>query len=391
MSGVSSDVYLLVVKGNLRHRVDLLGAETAENNLTEAQRKLREAAQKQWEDIAEENHQLAERPDWAHGAFVYLKPEHAKCIAKALKDANVRLQSKHVLVSKELFAIAKSALDARLAGPGREAFLKQRAGVISEKTIVPLPLASGDGLQQSAKLAGAYNSEGGNVDRLEPPTDAAGVPADKSRRRKNNPLLQLSADLMENRDIDFDLLEYLCAPVSVQQMYPESDEMWARTWQHVCEENDTWLTMREDPAGGKCLCPWCLQCNKWVDIKHLVSKGCRKNVSKQRLRVGPLLAAILAAEQRKSDPGQPSRSLELTSVDGHLQHRAPPPPPPLPPPPRSAGPAEDKSTKFSKFLLLFIPNIIFCLCFMCLYMFFCFLHLYVLYISYVFFLQLTYF
>jgi len=486
-----SNVFLLVVKGNLRHRVDLLGAEAAEESLTEAQRKLREAAQKQWKCRSKEDAQ-PERPTWANGAFVYLKPEHADGIRVALDAHGVRLQSKHVLVSEELFAIVKSALDARPAGPGREAFLKQRAGVISERSIVPLSSASADGLQESAKLTGLdvsdeldaagitdlgkqaelqhigksqvahidYRNDSKNVYRLELRSDASSVlgvkkaasdlsdcemqlrvlrddvlfhkfncsppempdrangacvylardhaaeaidaiqlrgifldsthilvshkykslidevlqrckadwetsvvfplPAsghmeinsaeqlgsagvDHSRRRKNVPLLQLSADLMEQTDIDFDLLEFLCAPVSVQQMYLESDEMWVRAWEHVCKEND-WLTMKDDTKGGPC--PWCLQCKKWVDIRHLVSKGCRRNVSAQGLTVGPLLAAILAAEERKVDPGRPSRSLGPASVDsleqqhGHQASRVPPrppPPPPPPPPPRAAS------------------------------------------------------
>ena len=122
---------MLVVKGNLRHRVDLLGAETHVSSLTEAQKKLREAANVQWGDSCCE--ECAERPRWANGAFIYLKPEHAIGIRDALDARGLRLQSKHVLCSEELFVDVKAALDARPPGQGREVFLEQRAGVLSDK------------------------------------------------------------------------------------------------------------------------------------------------------------------------------------------------------------------------------------------------------------------
>ena len=47
------------------------------------------------------------------GAFVYLRPEHAACIERAVQDSGKDLQSKHVLVSEELMATLKRALGAK--------------------------------------------------------------------------------------------------------------------------------------------------------------------------------------------------------------------------------------------------------------------------------------
>ena len=115
-------VWLLVVRGNLRHRILLLGVEKLEEALTEPQRRLRIAAREQGFDA-----EPPERPAWANGAFVYLTQEHAVDIQQAIRESGVQLQSKHILISGEFKDALKAALDVKPAGSGREAFQIRRA------------------------------------------------------------------------------------------------------------------------------------------------------------------------------------------------------------------------------------------------------------------------
>ena len=64
MADVAS-VWLLVVKGNLRHRIELLGAEKPINDLTPPQRILRDAAMAQ--ELADNDDTGPDRPSVAHG------------------------------------------------------------------------------------------------------------------------------------------------------------------------------------------------------------------------------------------------------------------------------------------------------------------------------------
>ena len=66
------DVLLMVVKGNLRHRIEKLGIEKSESQLTEGQHRLREIAR-----LKKFGSCRPERPDWARGAFFYLTPHRA--------------------------------------------------------------------------------------------------------------------------------------------------------------------------------------------------------------------------------------------------------------------------------------------------------------------------
>ena len=130
----------------------MLGTETDEVKLTEAQKKLREAADEQWKGHWDGRY--LERPDWANGVSIYLKPEHAAMIRYVLDAEGVQLQSKHVLLSEELLEIVEVTLRARPVGPGREVFLKQRAGAIRQKTPITLPSAD----------AGAANENSTHID-----------------------------------------------------------------------------------------------------------------------------------------------------------------------------------------------------------------------------------
>jgi len=127
-------VYLLVVKGNLRHRILKLGCEKAWCELSPAQRYLRRIAVDQKFVFSKG----PERPEWANGAFLYLEPEHAKVIEKYIADSGLKLQSKHMLVSASILQLTEQTLKEGPECSGREAFLMRRAGSIEKKEQLPL-------------------------------------------------------------------------------------------------------------------------------------------------------------------------------------------------------------------------------------------------------------
>ena len=146
-------VYRLTVKGNIRHRLTLLGVDVPDHELTNAQRELRECAAElsltatnlrrqalrethlpgpAIDLIVDFLHDMPERPYWANGAVVYITSYQLASIQESLRAAGITLQSKHMLVSEEMLLPVQAAFDARPTGPGREVFLKMRAGVIAE-------------------------------------------------------------------------------------------------------------------------------------------------------------------------------------------------------------------------------------------------------------------
>ena len=103
---MSDVVWLLVVKGNLRHRIDLLGVEHEYEILNETQRCLRDSVRDIYSlEIC------PERPVWAGGAFVFLLPEHEECAKELIDQEILFLRSKHVLVSAGLSS--RGARDAK--------------------------------------------------------------------------------------------------------------------------------------------------------------------------------------------------------------------------------------------------------------------------------------
>ena len=67
-----SILWLVIVQGSLRHRIDLLGVEKDQELLSEPQRVLRDAAVNQFQ-----GGHPPERPNWANNAFVYLTEKDA--------------------------------------------------------------------------------------------------------------------------------------------------------------------------------------------------------------------------------------------------------------------------------------------------------------------------
>ena len=127
---------LLVTKGNLRHRIAKLGTEAPPETLSEDQRHLRRVAEAQFfGDEAEvgKAERPKERPAWAGGAFVYLNEADVLVARDEVKKDGVTLQSKHILVSSDIYPVLKQVLEARPSGSGRDAFLTARAGAIQEK------------------------------------------------------------------------------------------------------------------------------------------------------------------------------------------------------------------------------------------------------------------
>ena len=107
---------------------------------------------------------------------------------------------------------------------------------------------------------------------------------------------------MNERGIDFELLEYLTSPASVQRLDPA---MWQNAWEHVCNEN-TFLVMKEDEADKIMMrgqCSYCTLCPKWAEVPHLLSDKCRqKRKSNGYAQDGPLLAAIASDANRDCFP-----------------------------------------------------------------------------------------
>ena len=187
------DVLLMVVKGNLRHRIEKLGIEKSESQLTEGQHRLREIARLQKFGSCP-----PERPDWGRGAFFYLTPHHAAKIQDVTKAKEIELASKHVLVSREYRMILKGVLEAAPAGSGREAFLTRRAGVIETETVIKIELP---------------NCPEGRETQALPCVDP-----DCDGQRRGVYLLQLGEELMQQRGVDLEVLEFLTAPISVQEL-----------------------------------------------------------------------------------------------------------------------------------------------------------------------------
>ena len=129
--------------------------------------------------------------------------------------------------------------------------------------------------------------------------------ADYGKHRKNYRLIQLDSKIFENDDLyqstDPELLDYLTAPPSVQQL---NEEIWLVAWKHVCKENE-WLEMRNYRDCG--LGPYCKLCNRWAEVPHLLSDKCTK-ARADHGGSGPLLTAILAAEEERKSQGQRSRA-----------------------------------------------------------------------------------
>lgn len=380
-------VWLLVVKGNLRHRIVKLGCERPIEELSDEQRKLRLVAEFQKFDSAP-----PERPPWANGAFLYLEHGHAQMIQDVVQQYGLKLQSKHMLVSQKYISLVEQTLQQGPEGSGREAFLMRRAGSIEKKEKMPSltdgpvvllrgkeqlfqdrlsRLAAGGGtpahdawLELQKTIVGdsgdgeyykpswangaqvylqaahveyvqyaveLHNIKLGNGDVLVSRDcrclfeRAIGLDAEKDGvsgevflaerslviesetdlrdiigvPRRNFLMIRLDDGIMEEKDIDLELAEFLTSPPSAQCL---DQEMWRNAWQHVCKEN-AWLEM-QDSGGDDGSCAWCTLCLKWADLHHIKSDECRSRRESKEYYLGPLLDAILRASSPTSQEPQ---------------------------------------------------------------------------------------
>ena len=275
--------------------------------MTEAQRLLHDAANLQahaWGTNLDPEAK-PERPQWANKAFVYLLPQHAACIERVVKEAGIEVQSKHIVVSQDFKEIVERALADEPEGfTGRERGQIHRAGKISEESRILMPGYTFEDLRNMRK------GEAEAAFAAAAPVVAVPVPSSPScpppPRKSEVHMLQLKKDeIMEDRDLDEYLLEYLTAPASVQMLSPET---WLDVWQHVCSENQDWLEMRVDPRCG--LCPYCRICRHRADLSHLRSMGCESKRREEGItRVGHVLRAILEAEKDRGNNRRPPGSM----------------------------------------------------------------------------------
>jgi len=303
-----ADVRVLVVKGNLRHRIQKLGIELMDHELTPQQRQLREIANNIPDEHVGPITKFASkaRPDWCGGGFAFLTLEHGEWVPQIVRAYGLQLQSKHIVVSSEYRELLKDTLEETplgAKGPGREAFLTRRAGVIAaDEPLINLRTDVSDSgrfpeeMQDEGYICPVASSANGPV--IFTGAEDAETPFTPFRFRN------LPADVADLPDLDQDLVEFLTAPVSLQELTQQQEPgMWERAWEIVCQEN-RWLQMQrhwevqdaEAPNGGRF--PFCIYCDHWADMPHLLSKGCIAQRKAEGAQPSRLLAAILETADR---------------------------------------------------------------------------------------------
>ena len=311
-------VYLLVVKGNLKHRIQKLGTEVHKDDLTDIQKVLRKIAEDQrWGSFP------PERPSWANGAFLYLTREHAGLIKGAVERQGVHLQSKHILVSPTHRGVLSAALSARPASYGREAFLVARAGMIQTETrLVLLPPTTLPAAEQQCASSSWQGSKdtatedrcSGDISPSRTISRTERISRQPSGHRCGDQRLEAVAVerlgflkaldhnvLMECLTLDVgdvmddakkvDTLSFVTAPVSVQELAirnweQTNDEVdqhenprafYVHLWELACLEN-RFLVMRKT-KDLLARYPFCVDCGKRAEVTHLQSKAHRNRVA----------------------------------------------------------------------------------------------------------------
>ena len=136
-------VYVLVIGGNLAHRLYKLGVELPPEEQSGAQRMLAYILEKSGLRVETR----PGRTPWSNGACVYLTPEDARAVDWADKDERVRvlgedLQSKHLMCSDRHLPLIKELLESRqvpVGVVGREASMIKGAGRIKQEVCKELP------------------------------------------------------------------------------------------------------------------------------------------------------------------------------------------------------------------------------------------------------------
>ena len=150
---------MLIVKGNLRHRIMKVGIEKlAHEELTGPQQRLREAVEAQQFDGK------PGRPDWAKGAFVFVTVAHAASIEDVMQEWQSKpgneLMSKHVIVSDSLKETLIEALNGEppASMTGKDAFQYRRGSEIAGETRIKMKSMS-DVEQRLTELEAAIERE----------------------------------------------------------------------------------------------------------------------------------------------------------------------------------------------------------------------------------------
>jgi len=139
-------VTMIVVKGNLAHRIWLLGLDHKYCECDAAQMDLRhimiaqaEAAENVFTYKSKGLMQQG-RPTCSTGAFLVLNPYHARRFYDIKAAFGVPLQSKHMVISLEYRALVESLLIAKPPGGGRQGFMLRRAGDVDEEMILHMDM-----------------------------------------------------------------------------------------------------------------------------------------------------------------------------------------------------------------------------------------------------------
>ena len=149
-AGNDEYVWLLTVKGNLRHRIEKFGIELpCDAELTEPQSRLRKVA------IAQQFDGKLGRPDWANDAFVFVTVAHAASIQDTMQEwctkQGKKLKCKYVIVSESLEDLLLEVLSAQppAGTTGKEAFQFNRSGQVDARATVRIKMRSMDDVENT--------------------------------------------------------------------------------------------------------------------------------------------------------------------------------------------------------------------------------------------------
>ena len=133
-------VIVMIVRGSLRHRIEQIGEEVLDADLTDRQRVLRTIAVAQGFRDDELLNGHKSRPYWGGGAFFYCEEAVVNLMKYTQGFLPFWLQSKHVVCSPQHEVAIRECLgDFDEGQKGREAFLKKRAGQVKDYHVVELP------------------------------------------------------------------------------------------------------------------------------------------------------------------------------------------------------------------------------------------------------------
>ena len=231
ISGRWPVVFVVTVKGNLRHRIEKLGVEIKNPGCwSDMQRVLMNVAIAQhFEELISDHWP---RPKWAGGAFVYCTPGHAALLKDAVALLDFTLQSKHLFCSPEYLGALQACL-ATGAEPhtrGKEAIWKHRAGKLTQWRIIEL----------------------------------TGCP-------------RLDTSKVHHEQLPPDIEDFVNAPSTVQCLAPETWDM--DVWIQLAINEPAYIAVEDTPNGSRAVCK---MCGKKMSCQHLLFEGCWRHLWEKR-------------------------------------------------------------------------------------------------------------